>query len=1067
MSEPRNNPSKTAEELRREVAELTALLAARGSAAPQELPGDYRALFDSLAEALLVVRVRDGRILRANPQCLQLLGVSEAELTGMTLYDWVPEPMRPQARAEMQAAAGGNHLIGAHHMVHRRRDGQSLQLLVAGAIVDSQPEATALIYLRDITEVRLIQQRLEEVETRYRLIVDSALDPIFVFDAEGRFTAVNRAAAQAMGRTVEEMVGRTIHDLFPPEVADRQWRSVKRVLETGEPLHSEENRSHVATGPRWFNTSLTPMKNEQGRVQYVIGIARDVTEHRLAEAALRESRRQLQAIYDAMIDGLMIVDLDTLQILSVNRGMCSMLGYAEAELLAMKAPDLRPPGSTSRIRGVASQLAEGQSIIDPSVDLGRKDGKILFAEACVTRLTYRDRPCILAAVRDIADRKETEEALRRSEQKYRFLYEQIVDGLTVLNADGILIANEAYAQMHGRTVQEMLGKQVWEFLVPEDQGRAEQRIAELIAGDAPDRANQYRVLRPDGTIGWIEARSKRIEWEGRPAMQAIVRDITVRKATEEALSQSAENYRTLFEQSVDGVAVVVEGRIVSANRALATMHGYTLADLIGQPVLNFFHPDEREIARQRLEAIWRGETPAAPEMSYHNPRADGGTVIIEIRSSRIHWEGKIAVQGLVRDVTERVRLEEELREAQKMEAVGRLAGGVAHDFNNLMTGILCHAGLLKKSTKPGEEAHETADIIEKAARRAAELTGQLLGFARRGKHRNIPVDLGTIIHEAIRLMSRTLDPRVTVESPPVAGEVWILGDPLQMEQVVLNLAMNARDAMPTGGRLTLAAEAACLDAKSCEGRPGAKPGRYVVLSVSDTGCGIPKELHDRIFEPFFTTKPHGKGTGMGLAMVYGIVRNHGGWIEVESEVGRGSTFRIYWPVADRPQMATQVPGDPVETVPPAPAAEMSVQPARPVAAATPPSGSEPPPKALARILVVDDEDMVRSVVTLMLRRLGYDVVAAANGREAVDYYKQSGAQVHLAIVDMIMPEMDGRECFLALRRLNPGVKVILCTGGASEGSTQQTVSEGAVGFIQKPYQLDQLAQAIRKALSAP
>jgi nitrogen-specific signal transduction histidine kinase/CheY-like chemotaxis protein len=423
------------------------------------------------------------------------------------------------------------------------------------------------------------------------------------------------------------------------------------------------------------------------------------------------------------------------------------------------------------------------------------------------------------------------------------------------------------------------------------------------------------------------------------------------------------------------------------------------------------------------------------------------------------WEGRPARLAIVQDITERVRLENDLREVQKMEAVGQLAGGIAHDFNNLLTGILCSAQLLKTGPGVPKAVYETADVIEKAACRAAELTSQLLGFARRGKHQDIPVDLGASIRTVIQLMGGAIDPRVAVEAALPPEPVWVHGDPNQMEQVVLNLAMNARDAMSGGGRLTFAAEPIDLDAAACAGRPGARPGRYVVLRVSDTGCGIGEEIRDRIFEPFFTTKPVGKGTGMGLAMVYGITRNHGGWVEVDSTVGKGTTFRVYLPalVGKAPRRIAEGEGG---------VAKKGRRPRASSGRRTAPKSPRGAP-AVPCVLVVDDDEMVRKSLTRMLTSLGYSVVTAASGREAVATYGMFGSSVDVVIIDMAMPDLDGRECFQALHRLNPHVKAILCTGGPGDAATRDMVGQGMVDFIQKPYQAEQLAAAIAKALATP
>ncbi len=383
---------------------------------------------------------------------------------------------------------------------------------------------------------------------------------------------------------------------------------------------------------------------------------------------------------------------------------------------------------------------------------------------------------------------------------------------------------------------------------------------------------------------------------------------------------------------------------------------------------------------------------------------------------------------------EKSKLEERLRQGQKMEAIGTLASGIAHDFNNLLTGILGYSSMLKLLAQPGDDVLEAAEAIGRAATRAAEFTKQILGFARRGKLQNTPVDVHHVIGDVAGILGRTIDKKIGIALSLHAESPVVTGDPSQLQQVVMNLAVNARDAMPTGGEIIFATEAVDLDEEYCRDHPHASPGRYLLVSVTDTGTGIPEEVRHRVFEPFFTTKGPGEGTGMGLAMAYGIVKNHDGFIEVYSEVGRGTTVKVYLPLCgeaiardEGPRLAAPIPGG-------------------------------------GRILVVDDEEVVREVVERMLGCLGYEVACVHNGREAADHYGKHGPDIDLVILDMTMPVMDGGECFRALKGLDPEVKALLSTGHALNGTAQRLLDEGMLGFVQKPYVLAQLSEAVARAL---
>jgi len=752
--------------------------------------------------------------------------------------------------------------------------------------------------------------------------------------------------------------------------------------------------------------------------------------------AIRDRERELQAILDNMASGLLIADAETRQFLLANPAVCRMFGYSMEEMLALPVEDIHPRESVTRALEEFAELKAGKHPVAADIPCLRKDGTVFLADIASAQMTYRGRVCLLGIFRDVTERKRPDKALRESEARYRAVVESQTELICRFVPESTLtFVNEAYCRYFGKGREELVGQSFLPLIPPKDRAAVVRRFAP-VTPETPVVDHEHRVVMPSGEVRWMHWVNRGFfDEQGRLVeFQASGYDVTERKRAEESLRQSEEKYRTLFEQSLDGVAVLVDGRVVGANRAAAGIYRMELADAMGRHISEFLHPDDVADAVQQIRTVVEGREDAPTDLRYRARRSDGTYALVEVLGKRIEWEGKPAVQVILRDVTERARLEEELREAHKMEAIGQLAGGIAHDFNNLVTGILCHANLIKSDARVPKEALESADIIEAAARRAADLTSQLLGFARGGKHQDIPVDLNVTVETVIRLVSGTLDPRVRIVTHLEPGGAWAQGDPVQMEQVVLNLAMNARDAMPEGGELAFRTGVAEVDEKASAGVPHARPGRYVVLCVCDTGCGIAEDVRSHIFEPFFTTKEPGRGVGMGLAMVYGIARNHGGWVEVESRPGHGATFRVLWPVAGSRAAAAAVPT------------------AEPIA---PPTG---------HILLVEDERLVRDAVVRMLTALGYSVVGVENGREAVEYYARYGGSVDLVIIDMIMPEMDGRECFRALRRLNPDLKAVLSTGWGGDGATQETLDEGMVGFVRKPYQAEQLAEVVRRAL---
>ncbi len=650
-------------------------------------------------------------------------------------------------------------------------------------------------------------------------------------------------------------------------------------------------------------------------------------------------------------------------------------------------------------------------------------------------------------VSDLGVLRRSQEALRGSEERFRSIFERAAAGMATIGPDGsFLQVNDALCRFLGYPKDELLGLTV--AAVVDGEGDENLHVPSLShAGERQVTDAERRYVRKDGRPVWGRVTAAWLyDAAGEPTYAVtLIQDITEHKRAEEARRQSEVRKGAILDTALDAIVSIDHaGRITEFNTAAETMFGHRRADALGCELAELIVPPPlREAHRRGLArylATGQGRV-LAQRVELTALRADGSEIPVELAVTRIPLEGPPAFTAYIRDLTERKaaeqalrQSEEQLRQAHKMEAIGTLAGGVAHDFNNLLTGILGHAQLLQVGTCPAERVQRSAEVIETAARRGAALTQQLLGFARKGKHQNVPVHLGSTIDEVIGLLSRTLDKNIALRTRSSIEPAVVVGDPGQIQQVILNLAVNARDAMPEGGDLVFATDACVVGEHDARNAEGATAGGFVVLSIEDTGCGIPESAQARIFEPFFTTKERGKGTGMGLAMVYGIVKNHGGWVQVESEVGRGTTVRVYLPqAADVPESAF-------------PRTEQGLA------------------YGTGTILVVDDEEIVRSVAEGFLRHLGYDVVTAADGQEAVECYARLRDQIDAVLLDLVMPRMGGRDCFRALRELNPEVRAVLSTGYGPDVVPQELLDEGMRGLVLKPYRLEQLAEAMTRAL---
>lgn len=578
---------------------------------------------------------------------------------------------------------------------------------------------------------------------------------------------------------------------------------------------------------------------------------------------------------------------------------------------------------------------------------------------------------------------------------------------------------------------------------PEDQKRDRELIQKAIESRAPGSYEQ-RFLRPDGSVGYYQSTFRGIyEGDDLVAMRGTVQDITERKQAEAERQRNAENLRVTLDSIGDAViATDVDGCVVRMNPVAEKLTGWPIADATGQPLSEVFrivNLYSRETVDNPVEKVLRtngvvglaNHTVLISREGVEHQIADSGAPI------RAEDGETVGVVLVFRDVTNEYALQERLRQSEKMEAIGQLAGGVAHDFNNVLTGIMGSAELLADHIEDSEDARELVSIIVRSSEQAAELTGQLLSFARKEPARMIQFDVHDVLGDALGILRRTVGPHVTIETKLDAEQSMVEGDPMQLQSSFINLGINAAQSMPNGGRLTVHTHPVTLSAAECEVSPfDVTEGRYVAIEVSDTGHGIPPDVLERIFEPFFTTKGPQKGTGLGLAAVYGAVHCAGGSITATSEVDQGTTFRVLLPLLESVRAAKA--DDP----------EVDV-------VATPAKG---------HILVVDDEPMVRATAETMLRRYGYEVELATDGRDAVERFRDHHHEIDLVLLDMIMPEMGGRECFEQLKTIDPGVKVILCSGFNHPHDVEMMSKAGLVARIDKPFRRETLRRTIEKAL---
>lgn len=512
-------------------------------------------------------------------------------------------------------------------------------------------------------------------------------------------------------------------------------------------------------------------------------------------------------------------------------------------------------------------------------------------------------------------------------------------------------------------------------------------------------------------------------------------DITEFKKTTEALKNSENRFRSITENAVDYIFIKdKERKYTFVNKAMMKLLGLPENEIIGKTPEEVYGLNEGSIVREVDDRTFSGETVnETRELLIGNEQRAYNT----IQTSLTVENGKISsIMGIVRDVTDSKRLEEQLKQSDKMRAIGQLAGGIAHDFNNQLAGIVGYAEILRKKISPDPKLAFYVDNIILATKRASELTSQLLAFARKGKYLSIPVDIHSIVGEVVNILKRTIDKRIIIKQHLDAQQTMTFGDPTQIQNAVLNVALNSRDAMQDGGELLLSTTVVAFEAELCNKHPyEILPGNYIQLCVTDNGIGMDETTKMRIFEPFFSTKEPGKGTGMGLASVYGTMKNHGGAVFVYSEPGHGTTMKLLFPVI---VLEKEIIGQPeIE--------ENAI------------TGN-------AHILLVDDEEFVLDSAARMLEDAGFKVSICRNGKEAIEFYRNNWQSLDLVILDMVMPEKNGKDAFIALKKINPEVIAFLSSGYSLNGEAQKILDEGIKAFIQKPYRWIELSKLINSAL---
>lgn len=897
------------------------------------------------------------------------------------------------------------------------------------------PVATAILgNLMVMSEKRRhVQQNLRESEERYRELVENANSIILRMDKEGRVSFFNEYAQGFFGFLAHEILGRSVIGTIVPATDSAGVDLDAMIKDMGvHPQYyvTNDNQNMLRDGTRvWISWTNKPIFNQANEVTEILCVGNDITKRKHSEQSLRESEERNRLLADMTLEGILLHQKGVIE--DVNASMAKMVGCSRDELLGRNFFEFVHVDDHAIVRdNIKKDIASPYTI-----HMLRKNGERFLAEIESRNFQMQGQVRRVSAIRDITKNKEAEAKRIADEERHRMILKTAMDGFWLVNTKGhILEVNETYCRMSGYTEQELLGMHIRDMEAQETVEAIATHMRTVLA-DGEDRF-ESRHRRKDGSFFDVEIRTQ-YSSASDGMMVAFLRDITQDKQWEEKLKESEERFKALHNASFGGITIHDKGLILDCNQGLSEISGFAVEELIGMDGLLLIAPDSRELVRDNIVSGFEKPYEA------RGIRKNGEEYPLRLEARNIPYKGKMVRCVEFRDISEQKHAEAEreglrgqLLQAQKIESVGRLAGGVAHDFNNMLSVILGRTEMAQETLAPSEPIQKDLEEIRKAAERSANLTRQLLAFARKQTIAPKVLNFNDAVSGMLTMVRRLIGEDIDLVWLPSADLWSIKMDPSQLDQILANLCVNARDAIAGVGKLTIETENVTFDDAYCTNHPGFNFGEYVLLALSDNGCGMDKETLTHLYEPFFTTKEMGKGTGLGLATVYGIVKQNIGFINVYSEPGQGTTFKIYLPrYKEKTETVAQTPQ------------------------------IEPEARGRETILLVEDESAILAMTGTMLERLGYTVLPANSPGEAIHLAESYSGQINLLLTDVIMPEMNGRDLSRHLLSLYPDIKPLFMSGYTANVIAHHGVLDKGVQFIQKPFAKKDLAVKIREVLN--
>jgi PAS domain S-box-containing protein len=994
-----------------------------------------------IAGVMLVALDEEGIIRLINRQGCAILGYSEEDLIGKNWGEiCLPARVRQRAGSEfIKLMEGSIDKFSQHENPVLARSGEE-RLIAWRTTVLTDEEGKRIGTLssgEDITERRRAEIALQESEQRYRVLFEQAPDGMLLYSPDdAEIIDFNDRVHQNLGYTREEFAKLSLAEIdaleSPEEAAKHVATAIREDGDTFETKHLTKDRQ-----VRDVIVSTRPI-SIGGRI-LLQGIWKDTTELRRTESALRESEERYRALFEASPIAILVHSEGRIEF--ANPEATKVLGAeTRQDLIGREAMDFVHSG----FRAIAE--ARIQSVYDKKAAIGSYEERLVRCdgsafEALVTRamVDFMGRPASQTLIQDITEREKARRELQKLKDFNESIVQTMAEGVVIEDGKGnFTFVNPAAALMLGYSPDELLGKH-YSLVVPEDQLQV---VEEVDQRRREGEASQYelKVITKQGEIRDLlvsgSARHENGSFEGT---LAVFTDITMLKGAERRLREREERFRSVAETAADAIVLAgSDGKISYWNRAAESIFGYQAAEVQGEPI-SMIMPKEMaesyERSMVRLIETGVGKMIRKPAVS-QGLRKDGSVFPMELSLASWMSGDQLSFTTIIRDVTESRKAQERDQLQNRLAAVGQMAAGIAHDFNNILATIILNCEMLIQTPSLASGVRKRLVSVLKQAERAATLTSQILDFSRQSIMARHELDLVPFIKEMQSLLARILPESIVISLVDFREQSVVKADPTRMQQIFLNLALNARDAMPEGGELKL--ELAQVHVEAPESAPIQEitAGDWARISISDTGSGIAPEYMAHLFEPFFTTKPPGEGTGLGLAQVYGIARQHGGHIDVESIVGQGTTFKIYLPLLDRQQIREHESN------------EVDMDKGR---------GET--------ILIVEDDDATRLAVADILETLNYSTLQAADGKQALEILERNADRTALVLTDLVMPGIGGEQLYKKVREMLPSLPVVVMTGYPLGDDTRGFLEEQQVRWMQKPFSSDKLATIVREAIA--